>query len=188
MASGSSRNYRSSRRQDELLEAFYRDLEEEDEDFLGNTFFGDNEDIVMDCSSDSDSDNEADQVADVLDEEPSGIADCNAEIEFANNNNDNEIASQVPSTQIFASLEAVLDENNHVDIPIQPSRFFKYANSKKTLKMTWKTQKNPDLHKRGSENICKTRPVPRGASRAVKTPLESFKLFFTDEMVSNIVA
>ena len=38
MASRLKRKYTSVREQDALLEAFYQDLDQEDEDFLGNRF------------------------------------------------------------------------------------------------------------------------------------------------------
>ena len=44
MDSRPKRKYTSVREQDALLEAFYQDLDQEDEDFLGNRFIGEDGD------------------------------------------------------------------------------------------------------------------------------------------------
>ena len=44
MASRPKRKYTSVGEQDALLEAFCQDLDQEDEDFLGNRFIGEDED------------------------------------------------------------------------------------------------------------------------------------------------
>ena len=49
--------------------------------------------------------------------------------------------------------------------------------------MTHKSTKDEGIHKRGSENIYKNNPGPRGPASSVKSPLASFKLLFTDAMI-----
>ena len=44
-----------------------------------------------------------------------------------------------------------------------------------------------NVQPRGAENVMKNKPGPRGAEKYVKTPVEAFQLFMTDEMISNIV-
>ena len=58
MVSTRKRKYQYSVQQDELLEAFYRELDEPDEEFLGNRFVGNDEEMHYDgdFSSDDDSD------------------------------------------------------------------------------------------------------------------------------------
>ena len=52
----------------------------------------------------------------------------------------------------------------------------------------WNTNpENGKLRLRGAESILKIVPSPRGAASYLQTPIESFMLFFTEEMVNNIV-
>ena len=56
------------------------------------------------------------------------------------------------------------------------------------MTINWNTNpENGNLRPRGAENILKNVPGPRGAAKYVQTPIESFRVFFTDEMVNNIV-
>ena len=55
------------------------------------------------------------------------------------------------------------------------------------MQITWTT--NPEarnLQHRGAENILKNAPGPKGAAKYVKTPIEAFTLFFTDNMINSI--
>ena len=123
MASTRKRKYLSSVQQDELLEAFYRELDESDEEFLGNRFVGDDEemDYDSDFSSDGDSDNEASQVADVVEEEQTVSADFEGDEDVASQHSIN-VHPEVPKKQKFKNLDAVLDESNYTDIPLQRNR------------------------------------------------------------------
>ena len=76
-----------------------------------------------------------------------------------------------------SKLDVVLHENNYEDVPPQGDFTFDYSNSKKTVKMTWKSTNDEGIHKRGSENIYKNNPSPRGPAKSVKSSLASFKLF-----------
>lgn len=199
MASRPKRKYVSVREKDAMLEAFYNDLDEEDALFLGNRFVGEDDGDDNDYQASSESDNnEADAEADMTDPEPEievePVAE-NVEMENAANavneeivaNAVNEETVDLPKKQRFKNLSEVLNENNYVDVPSQPNRTFKYSDAKKTVNMTWKTKKDRNVHKEGAENIYKNKPGPRGAAKSVKTPLASLKLFFTDEMIMNIV-
>ena len=56
------------------------------------------------------------------------------------------------------------------------------------MTINWKTNgENVNLRPRDSENILKNLPDPRGTAKYVQTPTESFRLFFTDVIVNNIV-
>ena len=57
MSSRSKRKYTSVHKQDDLLETFYQDLEEQDEDFLGNRFIGEDEDNIYPEGSNNDGGN-----------------------------------------------------------------------------------------------------------------------------------
>ena len=55
------------------------------------------------------------------------------------------------------------------------------------MQISWTA--NPEarnLQHRGTENILKNAPGPRGAAMYVKTPIEAFALFFTDDMINSI--
>ena len=56
------------------------------------------------------------------------------------------------------------------------------------MKIKWHTNsKDTKLQQLGTENILKNTPEPRGPAKRVQTPLESFNLFFSKEMIDNIV-
>ena len=56
------------------------------------------------------------------------------------------------------------------------------------MTINWNTNpENRNLQLRGAENILKNVPGLRSAVKFVQTPIESFRLLFTDEMVNNIV-
>ena len=71
--------------------------------------------------------------------------------------------------------------------PLQAERSFEYTDSKKKVKMEWKTNKDNQMHKRGAENVYKNKPGPRRAAKSVKNSSSSFKLFFMDKMIDNLV-
>ena len=56
------------------------------------------------------------------------------------------------------------------------------------MAINWNTNpENGNLRSRSAENILKNVPGLRGTANYVETPIESFRLFFTDEMVNNFV-
>ena len=56
------------------------------------------------------------------------------------------------------------------------------------MAINWNTNpENGNLRSRSAENILRNVPGPRGTANYVETPVESFRLFFTDEMVNNFV-
>ena len=85
-----------------------------------------------------------------------------------------------PETSATIQWKHVLNDNNYDNAPPQAEPSFEYTDSKKTVKMEWKTNKDKQVHKRGvDENGNKNNPV--------KNPSSLFKLFFTDKMMDNIV-
>ena len=84
-------------------------------------------------------------------------------------------------------LDDVFDESN-VDLPVQPDLSFSYTGARRIMTINWNTDpENGNLRPRGAENILKNVPGPRSAAKYVQMPIESFRLFFTDEMVNSIV-
>ena len=57
VSSRSKRKYTSVHKQDALLETFYQDLDQQDEDFLGNRFIGEDEDNTYPEGSNNDGGN-----------------------------------------------------------------------------------------------------------------------------------
>ena len=95
---------------------------------------------------------------------------------------------ELPRKQKFKNLNEVLDESNYADLPAQPDLSFSYTDARKTMTINWnKNPENGNLRPRGAENILKNVSGPRGATKYVQTPIDFFRLFFTDEMVNDIV-
>ena len=57
----------------------------------------------------------------------------------------------------------------------------------KKADIEWKTNKDEEIHKRGAENVYKSKADPRHTAKSVKKSSSSFKLFFIDKMMDNIV-
>ena len=56
------------------------------------------------------------------------------------------------------------------------------------MKIKWHTNsEDTKLQQRGAENILKHTPGPCGPVKSVQAPLELFNLFFSKEMIDNIV-
>ena len=91
--------------------------------------------------------------------------------------NESENSATIQWKQKFKTLDDVLNDNNYDNAPPQVERSFEYADSKKKVKMEWKTNKDEQIHKRGAENMYKNKPGPRCAATSVKNPSLSFKLF-----------
>ena len=89
--------------------------------------------------------------------------------------------------QKFNNLDAVLNEDNYAALPPQENCKFLYSSTKKTVKITWNTVRDQNVHRRGAENICKNVPGSRGVAKYTKTPVEAFTLFFTKNKIKNIV-
>ena len=101
--------------------------------------------------------------------------------------NESENSATIQRKQKFKNLDDVLNDNNHDNALPQAERSFEYTDSKKKVKMEWKTNNDEKIHKRGAENGYKNKPGPQRAAKSVKNPSSSIKLFFTDKMMGNIV-
>ena len=70
----------------------------------------------------------------------------------------------------------------------KPDLSFSYTGARRIMTINWNTDpENGNLRPRGTENILKNVLGPRSAAKYVQMPIESFRLFFTDEMVNSIV-
>ena len=52
-----------------------------------------------------------------------------------------------------STLDDVPNDDNYSNAPPQAEHSFEYADSKKKVKMEWKTNKDEQIHKRGAENV-----------------------------------
>ena len=87
----------------------------------------------------------------------------------------------MPRKHKFKNLDEVLDATNYVDLPAQPDLSFSDTDARKTMPINWNTNpENRNLRLRRAENILKNVPSPRGTAKHIQTPIESFRLFFTD--------
>ena len=184
MATRPKRKYQTTREQNSLLEEFYRELDEEDQLFLGNRFLGEENDTDTDYESDN---NEADIDAGDLEEEPtidSNVEDLEVEPVEAVTEQGND---ELPTKQKLKNLTEVLNEANYSDVPAQKTCTFHYSDAKKTVNIAWTTTKDYTINRKGTENICKGKAGPRGIAKNAKTPLESLELFLTDEMIDKLI-
>ena len=56
------------------------------------------------------------------------------------------------------------------------------------MKINWETiPSQQSLQQRGTMNILKHKPGPRGSAKQVQIPFQSFSLFFKDEMLEKVV-
>ena len=174
MASRPKRKFVTSHEREILTQHFYGNIEENEEQFLGHASARD------DCSN-----SQFVQISD-KNEERNGIED-----DTENCDGENIVIweqEELPRKQKFKKLDEVLDESNYADLPAQPDLSFSYTDARKTMTINWKTNgENVNLRPRDSENILKNLPDPRGTAKYVQTPTESFRLFFTDVIVNNIV-
>ena len=184
MATRPKRKYQTTSEQNALHEEFYRELDEEDELFLGNRFVGEVNDANTDYKSDN---NEAYIVAEDLEEEPtidSNVEDLEVEPVEAVTEKGND---ELPTKPRFKSLTEVLKEANYSDVPAQTKCTFHYSDAKKTVNIAWTTTKDETIYRKGAENIRKGKAGPRGIAKNAKTPLESLELFLTDENIDKPV-
>ena len=101
----------------------------------------------------------------------------------------NEPIPVLPSEQKFGSLTDALEELKYVDLPPQRPKTFTYTDAKKAMTVKWKTVKSDDslgANTTPAVNILKHKPRPRQAAQRLRTPLDAFELYFTDEMLEKI--
>ena len=116
MAVRPQRKYQTTSEQNALLEQFYRELDEEDELFLGNRFVGEENDTDTDYKSDN---NKADIAVVDLEEEltnDSNVEDLEVELVEAVTKQGND---EISTKQKFKNLTEVLNEAKYSDVPAQ---------------------------------------------------------------------
>ena len=91
--------------------------------------------------------------------------------------NESENSATVQRKQKFKTLDDVLSNNYYDNAPPQADRSFEYTDSKKKVKMEWKTNKDKQIHKRGTRSVYENKPGSQHAAKSVKNPSSSWKLF-----------
>ena len=82
----------------------------------------------------------------------------------------------------------VLIDNNYDNAPPQAEPSFEYTDSKKKVKMEWKTNKDEQIHKRGAENFYKNKLGPRRAAKFVKNPSYFFsRIKYTSKNMQPVI-
>ena len=179
--------------QNVLLEATYNELDEGEESFLGNRFIDEDaldDDYEVESGSDnSEAENEAD-VTEVEQEieqvEEEGINMENIVKEKKSNESEN--PATIQRKQKFKTLDYVVNENNYNNAPARAERSFEYTDSKeKVWKWNGKQIKTKKSIKEQLRIGNRNKPGPRRAAKSVKNPSSTFKDFFTDKMIDNIV-
>ena len=181
MASRPKRKFVTSRERKIFLQQLYDNVEENEEQLLGHTSVGDEDrdsEFVQSSNSEVQTDDNDEERSDIVDDTENFDRDNSAIGE----------QEDLPRKQKFKNLDEVLDESNYVDLPVQPDHSFSCTDARKTMTINWNTNReNENLQLRGAENILKNLPGPRGAAKYVQTPIKSFRLFFPDKMVNNVV-
>ena len=149
-----------------MLEEFYRELDEEDQLFLGNRFVGEENDTDTDYESDN---NEADIAAEDLEEEPtidSNVEDLEVEPVEAVTEQGND---ELPTKQKFKNLTEVLNEANYSDVPAQKKNVPSTIVMPRKLKILHGRRPKTTLFiERGLKTFVKVKQTPEVSPRMLK--------------------
>ena len=127
------------------------------------------------------------------DEDIVGDDNDNAQIELVVDdaddvNIDDLMSAELPKKQQLENLDEILNEDKFVDLRPQRKRIFKHADPKNTMNIDWDAIPSQQLlQPRGVVNILRQKPGPSGTAKRAQVPLQSFNLFFTDEILEKVV-
>ena len=91
---------------------------------------------------------------------------------------------------MFKTLDECCDETNyqHLEVQDEENKSYTYTNADKKFTREWHTKKERGVSGRAAnQKILRGAEAPRGRAKAVKTPVESFEFFITDEMMQDFV-
>ena len=154
MATKAKRKYKSKNDQEEMLKAIYDSLGDNENTFLGHRFPDEDEvDVKSDSSDDNDDydqDNERDDGYemkeeykievdsnynnDVIPEEASTSGEGKKKKNNRQNSKNDEadnVQKEPARKQKFNNLDLLMNENNYLDIHVQPKIVFRYQDAKK---------------------------------------------------------
>ena len=164
--------------QDELLQRFYDELDNEETDFLGNTFDDDDNANQLGYSeSESDSDHNNDECEMEVDDDPL-------------TGPDEEIHVAPMRKQNFANLENIIDADNFDPLPEQQYTEFEYSNASKSFCVQWETVRRNNKQNSGrlpQRNVLQNKTGSRNEARNVTAPLTAFSLFLPDDLLETVV-
>ena len=109
-------------------------------------------------------------------------------IESESDSDDNEEFEQAPRKQKFKSIDDCANEENYDPVLEQPDETFSYTSADKKFSMTWHT--NVDIYAAGrnpSANIILGKEGPRGPAKNVRTPIDAFSCYITDEILEEML-
>ena len=186
-----------------MLQDIYNNVYDDEDTFLGHHF------VESDVNDESDfSDDEVDGVTeqepikndekkkdkdDGEDEDIVGDDNDNAQIELVVDdaddvNIDDLMSAELPKKQQLENLDEILNEDKFVDLRPQRKRIFKHADPKNTKNIDWEAIPSQQLlQPREVVNILRHKPGPSGTAKQAQVPLQSFNLFFTDEILEKVV-
>ena len=186
--------------QKRLLEDLYNQIDDDDMDFADcpRAAFedSDSEYEPEDYSSDENNDCHENDLGDVDMEQDVNnmMQEENIPLLEENDEEQSSVREEVVAKQKFRTLDEVTNLDNFDDPPIQEVANYEYSDKKKTFVVKWHTTNNTpadmQLDRRGrrsAENIARTKGGPTAASRNVENPVDSWELFFTDEILKMII-
>ena len=97
------------------------------------------------------------------------------------------VRNEVPKKLTFETLSETLNEQNYDPVVPQERKIYK-ANVAKDKVLTWTTDKPNVSRKRSESNIICNKPGPSRRAKDIKTPLDSWSLLMTDDILLEIVA
>ena len=113
---------------------------------------------------------------------------CNLSDVDENNTDDIRLVrNEVPKKLTFETLSETLDQQNYDPIVPQERKIYK-ANVGKDKVLTWTTDKPNVSRKRNESNIIRNKPRPSRRAKDIKTPLDSWSLLMTDDILLETVS
>ena len=112
---------------------------------------------------------------------------CNKSDADENNTDDIRfVRNEVPKKLTFETLSETLNEQNYDPVVSQERKIYK-ANIGKDKVLTWTTDKPNVSRKWNESNIIRNKPRPSRRAKDIKTPLDSWSLLMTDDILLEIV-
>ena len=111
---------------------------------------------------------------------------CNKSDADENNTDDIRfVRNEVPKKLTFETLSETLNEQNYDPVVSQERKIYK-ANIGKDKVLTWTTDKPNVSRKWNESNIIRNKPGPSRRAKDIKTPLDSWSLLMTDDILLEI--
>ena len=96
------------------------------------------------------------------------------------------VRNEIPKKLTFETLSETLNEQNY-DPAVPQERKINKANFGKDKVLTWTTDKANVSIKRNESNITSNKPGPWRHANDIKTPLDTWSLLITDDILYEII-